>query len=114
MIRKIWVTFQRAGLHRYPAAPDDVSYLASTHRHLFKFKVTISVVHNDRDIEFHQFLNWLESLYAGTLTLDFKSCEMIAEELLGTITTRYPDRFVEVEVSEDGECGAVLSNEGHT
>ena len=115
--RKIWVTFQKAGLHRYPqAAVDqslaDVSYLGSTHRHLFKFKVSISVVHNDREIEFHQFLNWLENLYAAdsVLTLNNKSCEMIAEELLETISRKYLDRYIEVEVSEDGECGSVLTS----
>jgi hypothetical protein len=107
--RQIWVTFQRAGLHRYPAAPDDVNYLASTHRHLFKFKISISVVHNDRDIEFHQFLNWLEGLYQGTLTVDFMSCEMIAEDLISAINKKHPGRDISVEVSEDGECGAVLT-----
>jgi len=81
----IWVTFQRAGFHRYPDAPDDVRYLAYEHRHLFKFKVGIEVFHDDREIEFHQFLRWLESLYAETLVLDHRSCEMIADELAQVI-----------------------------
>lgn len=110
-IRKIWVTFQMKGFHRYPVAPEDVSYLRARHRHLFKFKVTISVTHNERDIEFHQFQTWLESLYAeGQLEADNKSCETLAEELLTMIVTRYPGRLVEVEVSEDGECGSVICN----
>ena len=109
LTRKIWVTFQKPGFHRYPAAPDDVSYLQSTHRHLFKFKVTISVEHADREIEFHMFLNWLESLYKDTLHIDYKSCEMLAHDLLNIIDTTYPGRFIEVEVAEDGECGAIVS-----
>lgn len=105
---KIMVTFQRAGLHRYPLAPEDVAYLSSVHRHLFKFKVTIQVWHDDREIEFHQFLNWLESLYGSQLALDYKSCEMLARELVGVITSSYPGRFTAVEVWEDGECGSVV------
>lgn len=110
--RKIWVTFQRAGLHRYAQAQEsptltDVSYLGLVHRHLFKFKVAIEVYHNDRDIEFHQFLNWLESLYStNVLELDHKSCEMISDDLYSKIQSRHPGRYIRIEISEDGECGS--------
>lgn len=113
--RRIWVTFQRAGIHLYPAAATDpnladVSYLGHPHRHLFKFRVSIEVFHEDRELEFHQFLNWLESLYdQGTLELNHKSCEMIGDELAQIILTQYPGRALTVEVSEDGECGCTLS-----
>ena len=92
--RQIWVTFRKEGIHRYPAAATDpmlctageydVSFLASPHRHIFHFRVSIDVFHNDRDIEFIQFKRWLESLYNGSntvLALDYKSCEMIADDL---------------------------------
>ena len=109
MQRRIWVTFRRKGVHYYASAPEDVSYLRSPHRHLFHFKVTVTVDHNDREIEFHQFLNWCESLYdSGTLALDHRSCEMIAEDLIERIRQSYPNRSGEVEVSEDGECGAII------
>ena len=107
----IWVTFQKKGLHRYPAARFEsnlkpVEYLANEHRHLFKFKVGIEVFHDNRDIEFHLFLNWLESLYnEKTIELDHKSCEMIADELAEKIQAEFPGRDLKVEVSEDGECG---------
>ncbi len=117
--RRIWVTFQKAGLHRYPQAStdknlSDVSYLGFTHRHLFKFKVAIEITHNDRDIEFHQFLNWLESLYdkQAVLSLNSKSCEMIAEDLAVELSKKYPGRTFSIDVSEDGECGAVLEFKG--
>lgn len=117
--RQIWVTFQKEGIHKYPAAATDpalatgdeydVSFLGVPHRHIFHFRVGISVVHNDRDIEFIQFKRWLENLYkGGTLELNFKSCEMIAEDLYAQINKRYPGRDVEIEVSEDGENGCVL------
>jgi len=112
--RMIWVTFQREGIHKYPAAATDpnladVSFLANEHRHIFHFKVAIEVTHNDRDIEFIQFKRWLEALYQGTLQLNYKSCEMICDDLYEVIATRYPDRFVEITVSEDGENGATIT-----
>jgi hypothetical protein len=120
--RKIWVTFRKEGIHCYPAAATDpklntageydVSFLANPHRHIFHFRVSIDVWHNDRDIEFIQFKRWLESLYNGqnsVLELDFKSCEMIADDLYIQIADRYPNRNVVIEVSEDGENGCSIS-----
>ena len=120
--RKIWVTFQKEGMHRYPAAATDpalatgdeydVSFLANPHRHIFHFRVWADVIHNDRDIEFIQFKRWLENLYKdGTLQLDYKSCEMMADDLYIQIASRYPNRAVWIEVSEDGENGALIKYE---
>jgi hypothetical protein len=120
--RKIWVTFQKEGMHRYPAAATDpalatgdeydVSFLANPHRHIFHFRVWADVVHNDRDIEFIQFKRWLENLYRDdTLQLDYKSCEMMADDLYIQIASRYPNRAVWIEVSEDGENGALIKYE---
>ena len=115
--RSIWVTFRKEGIHKYPAALDDpklatgdeydVSFLGYPHRHIFHFKVAIEVFHDDRDIEFIQFKRWLEKLYAEkTLELDYKSCEMISDDLYAKISEKYPSREVQIDVSEDGENGA--------
>jgi hypothetical protein len=122
--RKIWVTFRKEGIHCYPAAATDpklntageydVSFLASPHRHIFHFRVWIDVFHNDRDIEFIQFKRWLKSLYSGSntvLELDWKSCEMIADDLYIQIAGRYPERAVWIEVAEDGENGCLIKYE---
>ena len=70
------------------------------------------VIHNDRDIEFIQFKRWLENLYRdNTLQLDYKSCEMMADDLYIQIASRYPNRAVWIEVSEDGENGALIKYE---
>jgi hypothetical protein len=117
--RWIWVTFQKEGIHKYPAALDDpalatgdeydVSFLGYPHRHIFHFRVAITVTHNDRDIEFIQFKRWLEKLYAEkTLELDYKSCEMMSDDLFDKIAEKYPNRSVKIEVSEDGENGALI------
>jgi len=115
-MKTIWVTFRREGIHKYPAALEDpkladVKFLGYPHRHMFHFKVWIEVFHDDRDIEFIQFKRWLESLYQGTLELDYKSCEMIADELADQIQTKYPGRQVRIEVSEDGENGCDINYE---
>ena len=120
--RKIWVTFCREGIHRYPAALTDsalatgdeydVSFLGHPHRHIFHFRVWLDVFHNDRDVEFIQFKRWLENLYGqGIIALDYKSCEMIADELYTRIAGRYPGRSVWIEVSEDGENGCLIKYE---
>ena len=118
-IRTIFVRFQKEGIHKYPAAATDpalatgdeydVSFLATLHRHIFHFEVTIEVFHNDRDIEFIQFKRWLENQYSqNILALDYKSCEMIADDLYEVIATRYPDRNIIINVSEDNENGAAI------
>jgi len=87
----------------------DVSFLGVPHRHIFHFRVAIDVFHNDRDIEFIQFKRWLENLYRDSiLQLDFKSCEMMADDLYLKIADRYPGRAMKIEVSEDGENGCSI------
>ena len=104
--RNIWVTFQKEGIHKYPDAPDEVDFLRYPHRHIFKFKVQIEVYNDDRDIEFFIFKRWLESLYADDiLQLDYKSCEMMADDLAKQIKDKYPGRQLSIDVSEDGENG---------
>ena len=126
--KMIWVTFQKEGIHKYPAALEDpalatgdeydVSFLGYPHRHIFHFRVWISVQHNDRDIEFIQFKRWLTSLYqpssssddsqGSVLNLDYKSCEMMSDDLYDVISNKYPGREVWIEVSEDGENGSFI------
>ena len=122
--RSIWVTFTKEGIHKYPAALedpklatgdwDDVSFLGYPHRHIFHFRVRIEVFHNDRDIEFIQFKRWLQRLYeevehsTAVLELDYKSCEMIADDLYTQISAEYPGRFVEISVAEDNENGCLI------
>ena len=117
--RMIWVRFQKEGIHKYPAAltdpalatgdENDVSFLGYPHRHIFHFQVWISVTHNDRDVEFLQAKRWLEKLYdQKTLQLNYRSCEMISEELYEKIIDKWPGREIWIEVSEDGENGCIL------
>ena len=127
-LKMIWVTFQKEGIHKYPAALTDpalatgdeydVSFLGYPHRHIFHFRVWINVQHNDRDIEFIQFKRWLVSLYqsnsgsndsqGSVLSLDYKSCEMMSDDLYDIISKKYPGREIWIEISEDGENGSFI------
>ena len=121
-INRIFVTLQKEGIHCFPAAAldekyatgdwDDVSFLASPHRHIFHIKVEIDVYHNDRDIEFIQFKRWLQritdvDIYENPMFFSNKSCEMIADDLAEMIAQKYPHRNFIITVSEDGENGCV-------
>jgi len=117
--KMIWVTFNREGIHKYPAALTDpalatgdkydVSFLGHPHRHIFHFKIAIEVFHDDRDIEFIQFKRWCENMFNdGVLQLDFQSCEMISDNLYMHIATRYPKRDIIISVSEDNENGSEI------
>lgn len=103
----IWVTFQKEGIHKYPLAPAGVEFLQYPHRHIFHFKVKLEVFHDDRDVEFILFKRELEELYSeGTLQLDYKSCEMICDDIAKYVKEEYPGRELVVTVSEDGENGS--------
>lgn len=111
----IWITFQKEGIHAYPAALTDpklkdVAFLGNPHRHIFHFRVWLEVFHDDRDVEFILFKRELEALYqsSGPYTTDFQSCEMLARELIMYVREHYTGREVAVEVSEDGENGAIV------
>ena len=69
-----------------------------------KFKAKL-----EDNLEFIQFKRWCENLYnTGTLQLDYKSCEMISDDLYTHINKKYPDRFVVIDVAEDGENGCQI------
>ncbi len=115
----VYTSIQREGYHCFPeAATDpkyatgdeyDVSHLALKHMHYFFIKVWVEVKHSNRDIEFIQLRRWLENLYgSATLSLNSKSCEMIAEDLYVELSAKYPESIIKIDVSEDNINGAYL------
>ena len=131
--RHIWVTFRKEGVHMYPGADkdpklatgdwDDVGFLGVPHRHIFHFRVSIEVFHNDRDIEFIMFKHDIE-YYLDTFVVkqrkdkrpnygdysETNSCEMFANKLYDQIVIdkKYRNRHIKIEVSEDGENGVLM------
>lgn len=103
-------------LHHWPGATGRRSYLANPHMHTFNFEAHAQVIHNDRDIEFHDLRDMVDdaifALLGEPLTLepevnDFgpMSCEAIGEALL----ERLPEAVFMIQVMEDDACGARVS-----
>jgi hypothetical protein len=104
------VRWTQIGFHRWPGATDRRAYLANRHRHLFHFAATISVTHDDREVEFHDLLDLVRNCTAGWgEELGGKSCEQMAELILVCVGVAYPARAMSVTVSEDGEVEATVS-----
>lgn len=102
----IYVKTQFTALHRWKDAPEDIAFLRSYHRHNFHVKVSIPVTHDDRDVEFFQFKRELDrycQMSFADKSFDL-SCEAIGALILGRF-----ENVTEVDVSEDGECGAITT-----
>jgi hypothetical protein len=107
----IEVKFQWPGVHSWPGASGTHEYLKCPHRHLFKGVARIEVLHDDRELEFLEVLDYiLEGQKDGQLALHGSaSCEQIASAILDRLLSRYGDaRIMIVSVLEDGENGALV------
>lgn len=116
IVTEVYCFLQIEGIHCWPECPhEEVAYLRTPHRHMFHIKATISTTHDDRDVEFiilrkkiEEYLiknfrpenSDLKLCYFGSL-----SCEMLARELVEQFD------LIRCEVSEDGENGAIVTNE---
>lgn len=108
----IEISFQHEGIHSWPDAVKypGVEFLSSPHRHIFHFYAKMQTWHWDREVEFILFKRELENLYKdGTLEHQYMSCEMLANQLLQHIQSKYgTTRKLIIRVYEDDENGAVL------
>lgn len=110
-MKMIKVTTQFEGQHCWPDAPEEVIFLRNVHRHMFCVCVRMEVFHNDREIEFIILKHQVEDFIADADWPLHTSCEMMCESILEFIQSKYgPGRRISVEVSEDGENGAVVTN----
>lgn len=107
---RVFFTTSFIGLHCWPDATGDVAYLANSHRHVFHVRVDLAVFHDDRDLEFIGVKDSLDSWLAlQPFDLGTTSCEMLCVRIRERIENVYGvGRVTRVEVSEDGENGAVL------
>lgn len=126
-IKAIKIRTQFIALHRWPNAPESVSYLGNIHRHNFHVEVTLKVLSGDRELEFHQtqqtidtaIINmlvsqgtpWLENSPlaqdTGNLMIMECSCEDMAECIFGALSPDIQGRVLSVVVSEDGEFDGI-------
>ena len=121
MRRAITVKTSFEGIHCYPEAPDEVSYLRLPHRHMFGVGVTVEVFHNDREIEFimlkHIINRWLDVQRDdndGVWHMERLSCEQVACMVADLVNEKFgvtkdgKVRAICVTVDEDGENGATV------
>jgi hypothetical protein len=108
---RIWVTTSFQAIHSWRDCDiEKVAFLRNKHRHLFRVKVTCRVYHNDRDVEFFVLQDQVDMICAAWHKKDIgsQSCEMMAHDLMLSLRDQKYD-VEEVEVSEDGENGAIVS-----
>ena len=107
----ISVKLQREFVHSYPDAPEEVSFLRESHRHMLHIQAEIEVFSDDRELEFIIVKRDLDS-FLDTLNLTTsskRSCEMVGRLILNYLTEEYGEnRDVNITVSEDGENGAII------
>jgi len=103
-VPSITVTFEMEGFHAWAEAPREVAYLANVHRHMFGVRLTLlGLYREDREQEFHLVKRWAEKHFKDMV--GGSSCEVMARRLAMAGRARYAVPC-EVEVWEDGECGA--------
>ena len=107
MKTRIFITCRFAAFHFWKDAPKEHAYLRDLHRHVFHVRLEKAVEHDDRDIEFIELKTRVQKHCQSYLAIRAKveglSCEQMAIRLL--------ERFEAdlVEVSEDGENGAIVT-----
>ena len=106
----IWasVRFTKPFIHHWPDAPEEVSFLAHPHRHLFHFQVDVQQFDGDREIEYLQLSSRVQTWFKTQIWGSSTSCEGFASRIKLWLETVYVDRKVRVSVYEDGENGVVL------
>lgn len=113
----IEVRFQFEGIHCWPEAKAPVAFLSQPHRHIFHVRARMNVEHDDRALEFiivkQDLLNFVRSNFfkGQDLNLGRMSCEQMAQQIAFFIRDKWDRDTIEVEVSEDGENGAVVKYE---
>lgn len=116
VLTMIEVRLQFEGQHCWPDAPEEVKFLRSPHRHMFHLRARMNVSHGDRELEFILVKRDLQKLVAGWgFDLRSRSCENMALEIMMYLDDKYKRGFIEVELNEDGENGAVVQmKENHS
>lgn len=122
---KVMVKTEFKGSHNWPEASQfagpEVKFLETEHRHTFHIKCTLTVSHDDRDVEFFVLQgilnNIIDELYPFSSDqpllrkLGRRSCETVALELIDQLRTKLSYRnSILMEVWEDNEVGAEITS----
>jgi len=109
----VTVRWEQIGFHCWPEAKGTREYLSSRHRHKFYFEVTVSVFHNDREIEFHDLLDQARAIITEE-ELGRSSCEDLAYRIIESLRDTYKESAIRRDwtcsVFEDNEVGATVTH----
>ena len=105
LLTTVIISTEFVGFHRWPDAPEHVSYLSSLHRHVFKVKIGVKVTHDNRDVEFITLKETVDYWIRENTFPQHFSCEMMCDAIAEFLSNEFDVAFV--EVSEDGENGAI-------
>lgn len=112
MKKLLYIKTRFIGFHNWPNAPKPVEYLRALHRHEFRVTVVVEVAGSDREVEFHLLRIDVDAAAKKLVKeLGFTpsmSCEQMAEYLHQKLRHKYP-LIKSLSVSEEEECGAILS-----
>jgi 6-pyruvoyl-tetrahydropterin synthase len=110
MKQRVYCTTRFEGFHCWPQAPKEVAFLRDPHRHEFHVRVEVGVDHLDRDVEFILLKREVDRILGrlrNSPEAEHWSCEHYAASLWANLRALgYAP--VRIDVSEDGENGAVL------
>ena len=111
----VYVTDSFAALHCWPDAPENMKFLRHLHRHLFQVKIEVEVTDPDRQVEFLELKNRLNTILNDlqqVLCYDDNtlSCEQMCAYIFRRFNEDWKLQLHSVEVSEDGENGAKMVN----
>lgn len=98
--------------HCWKDAPKEVEFLRHPHRHVFYVTSQIEVFEDDREIEYFMAQRVIDKIIKDEVMEmeEGSSCEMFAEKILDFLELVYPNRFIEIEVSEDNENSSIINN----
>lgn len=112
MNTKIFINTSFEGIHCYPDAPDQVSFLRHPHRHMFYVYVEMDVKHDDREVEFIMLKRFVNNYISNKdMQKESLSCEMMCNDIIDELKKdeNYgPLRTYKVIISEDQENGAIV------
>ena len=111
-VYSIRITDRFEGQHRWPNAPDVVSFLRHPHRHLFGVSVKIQVEDPDRGIEFFMAKQYLADAIRNLKKRGIAemSCETMALRILEYLR-KLNIPAIECSVDEDGENAGIVELE---
>lgn len=107
----IYVRGEYIAFHNWADALPQVEFLKYSHRHLFKWEATLQVSHDDRQLEFFIVQEEIMNFINESLNFkDARSCEVQAKSIFMFLEKKYPGQPYCVNVSEDGENGALVKH----